>query len=170
MRTVLTLTLLLAIAPLHADEPARGKLPALPAIVAVCRDNGFNDAVCNPSPSLAPLIGIPNARLESGNTGSLWVTVVGISFTSGLNEERFLLRYEEITGICNDPTMLTDLRDVRSTTLAPARHYFRITTKDREIVFWVPGGTRETNNVAVFIHAIFTHILPVTTCDLRPKE
>jgi len=162
--------MILAITSLHADEPAHGKLPPLPAIVGVCRDNGFGDAVCNPSPSLAPLLGIPNARLANGNTGSLWVTVAGISFASALNEERILLRYEEITGICADHTPLTDIRDVRNTTLLPARHYFRITTRERDVVFWIPGGTRDTNNLALFYHSVFRQILNVSDCTLRPKE
>lgn len=160
--------ILITIAPLAT---ARGKMPPLEAIVGVCRDNGFADEVCNPSPKLAPLIGIPKARLGNGNTGLLWVTAAGISFTSALNEERFLLRYEEITGICADHTT-TDASngDERFTTSVRQRHYFRITTADRDVVIWVPGGTTETNKAPLFYHAILSQILPVTACDLRPAE
>lgn len=153
-----------------ADTPTTGTTPPLEAMVIVCRENGFSDDVCDPAPKLAPLIGITEARLANGNMGLLWVTVVGIGFTSALNEERFDLPYKDITAICVDHTPIADIRDVRATTLVPARHYFRITTGDREVVFWVPGGTRKLNDVAVFYHAVLNQILPVTRCDLRPTE
>jgi hypothetical protein len=160
--------ILIAIAPLAR---AGGKMPPLPAIVGVCRDNGFPEEVCNPSPRLAPLIGIPKARLADGNTGPLWITVAGISFTSALNDERFLLRYEEITGICTDHTTTEASNgDERFTTSVRQRHYFCIMTSDRDVIFWVPGGTTETNKAPIFFHAILGHILPVSACELRPAE
>lgn len=173
MRTILlTLfisTMLLTVHGAMADTPTTGTMPPMRAIVMACREAGFGDDVCNPSPKLAPLISIPKARLANGNTGLLWVTVIGISFASDLNEERFLLPYKDITGICVDHTLIVR-GDERFTTEVPLRHYFRITLKDHEVTFWVPGGTGDTNNLATFVHAVFNHILPVTRCDLRPTE
>lgn len=164
------LFLMLLVAPCLTAQTERGHLPPLAAIVGVCQDAKFSDRVCNPFPDLAPLIGIPQATLADGNLGSFAVSVIGIRFASALNEEHFTIPYETITGICADHTAITDIRDVRNTTLIPARHYFRITGNERDVIFWIPGGTRDTNNVALFYHAVFRQILPVADCTLRPKE
>lgn len=160
------LTLILLATTLRAGTP-----PPLDALSATCTQRGFTKDICNPAPDLAPIIAFADADLENGNTGFLWATVIGIDFRSTLNDEHVRIPYSSITAICADHTTITDTDRRRSTVTSTShRHYFRITTNDRTLTFWVPGGTSDTNEAATFYEHVLGTITTVTTCSLRGSE
>lgn len=165
----LLMLLTLLATPLRAAGPA---FPPMDQLVAECQQQGFVDAICNPAPSahatLGDIIGFADAHLANGNTGSLWLTSVTISFSSTLNDERILLNTFAVTGICADLTTHVSNDGTRAyATKEENRNYFRITTRKATLTFWVPGGREDTNNAARFYHHALGTILPVEPCTLR---
>lgn len=165
---VVALTLLLA-CPLLAAGP---QLPPMARLVAECRAQHFVDAICDPAPSaretLGLILGVADAHLPNGNTGSLWLTAVTISFSSTLNDERVLLNTFAVTGICADLTTTVGTDGTRAYAAQEEhRNYFRITTRKATLTFWVPGGREDTNNAARFYEHALSTILPVEHCTLR---
>ncbi|HEV7390786.1 MAG TPA: hypothetical protein VGO08_04010 [Burkholderiales bacterium] len=164
-----TTALLLLVTPLSAAGP---QLPPMARLVAECRAQHFVDAICDPAPSerdtLGLIIGVPEAHLANGNTGSLWVTDIAISFDSNLNDEHVLLMDFTITGICADLTTSVGTDGTRAYATQEAnRNYFRITSRKAALTFWVPGGREDTNNAARFYEHMLSTILPVEHCTLR---